>query len=68
MALATADATGAPSVRIVLLKSADAGGFVFFTNYESRKGRELAENTRAALCFYWPSLGAQVRVEGPAGA
>jgi pyridoxamine 5'-phosphate oxidase len=64
MALATADAAGAPSVRMVLLKSADASGFVFFTNYESRKAGELAANPRAALCFYWPSIGIQVRVEG----
>ena len=64
MALATADATGAPSARMVLLKSADNSGFVFFTNYGSGKGRELAANPRAALCFYWPSIGTQVRVEG----
>jgi len=64
VALATADASGAPSARMVLLKSADASGFVFFTNYESRKAREVAENPRAALCFHWPTLGAQVRVEG----
>jgi len=62
MALATASADGAPSVRMVLLKEADERGFVFFTNYESRKGRELAENPRAALLFHWP--GRQVRVEG----
>jgi pyridoxamine 5'-phosphate oxidase len=64
VALATADASGAPSVRMVLLKAVDAAGFVFFTNHESRKGRELSVNARAALCFYWPTLGAQVRVEG----
>jgi pyridoxamine 5'-phosphate oxidase len=64
VALATADASGAPSVRMVLLKAADAAGFVFFTNYESRKARELEVNPRAALCFYWPTLGVQVRVEG----
>jgi pyridoxamine 5'-phosphate oxidase len=64
MALATADATGAPSVRMVLLKSADASGFVFFTNYGSRKAGELAKNPRASLCFYWPSIGTQVRIEG----
>ena len=64
VALATADATGAPSVRIVLLKAVDAAGFVFFTNYESRKARELDVNPRAALCFYWPAIGVQVRVEG----
>jgi pyridoxamine 5'-phosphate oxidase len=63
-ALATADASGAPSVRMVLLKAVDAAGFVFFTNYESRKARELSVNPRAALCFHWPTLGAQVRVEG----
>ena len=64
MALATADATGAPSVRMVLLKAVDAAGFVFFTNYESRKAAELVANSRAALCFYWPAIGVQVRVEG----
>jgi pyridoxamine 5'-phosphate oxidase len=64
VALATADATGAPSVRMVLLKGVDASGFVFFTNHGSRKARELAKNPRAALCFYWPTLGVQVRVEG----
>jgi pyridoxamine 5'-phosphate oxidase len=53
MTLATASADGAPSARTVLLKSADERGFVFFTNYESRKGRELAENARAALVFHW---------------
>lgn len=64
MAVATADAAGAPSVRMVLLKGADARGFVFYTNYDSRKGNELAENPRAALMFYWDSLGRQVRIEG----
>jgi pyridoxamine 5'-phosphate oxidase len=63
-ALATADARGAPSVRMVLLKGADARGLRFFTNYDSRKGRELATNPRAALCFYWPWIDEQVRVEG----
>jgi pyridoxamine 5'-phosphate oxidase len=62
VALATATSDGAPSVRMVLLKGADERGFTFFTNYESRKGRELAENPRAALLFHWP--GRQVRVEG----
>ena len=62
VALATATADGRPSVRMVLLKSAAEAGFTFFTNYESRKGRELAENPRAALLFYWPDR--QVRVEG----
>ena len=64
VALATADATGAPSVRMVLLKAVDEAGFVFFTNYESRKATELDVNPRAALCFYWPTIGVQVRVEG----
>nr|AGC71568.1 pyridoxamine 5'-phosphate oxidase [uncultured bacterium A1Q1_fos_517] len=64
MALATADATGAPSARMVLLKGVDARGFQFFTNYESRKGRELAENPRAALCWHWAWLEMQVRAEG----
>jgi pyridoxamine 5'-phosphate oxidase len=63
-ALATADRTGRPSVRIVLVKGADARGFSFFTNRESRKARELAENPRAALALWWPSLGEQVRAEG----
>jgi pyridoxamine 5'-phosphate oxidase len=63
-ALATADASGAPGVRMVLLKGVDAAGFVFFTNYESRKARALAANPRAALCFLWPTLRTQVRVEG----
>ena len=63
-ALASADASGRPSVRMVLLKSADETGFVFFTSYESRKGRELAANPRAALCFNWHGLGRQVRIEG----
>jgi pyridoxamine 5'-phosphate oxidase len=64
MALATASADGAPSARMVLLKGADERGFVFFTGYDSRKGRELAANPRAALLFYWTELGRQVRVEG----
>jgi pyridoxamine 5'-phosphate oxidase len=63
VALATATRDGAPSARMVLLKGADERGFTFFTNYESRKGRELAENPRAALLFHWPDR--QVRVEGP---
>lgn len=63
MALATATPDGRPSVRMVLLKQVDARGFVFFTNYESRKGRELEGNPRAALLFHRP--GIQVRVEGP---
>lgn len=64
-ALATADAHGAPSVRMVLIKRADGDGFVFFSNYESRKAGELAVNPRAALLFHWDLLGRQVRVEGP---
>jgi pyridoxamine 5'-phosphate oxidase len=64
VAVATASAAGAPSVRMVLLKRFDKRGFVFFTNYESRKGRELTENPRAALLFYWDALGRQVRIEG----
>lgn len=64
MALATADAKGVPSVRMVLLKGADADGFVFFTNYESHKGKELAANPRASLCFWWDALQRQVRVSG----
>lgn len=64
MALATATASGAPSIRMVLLKSVDERGFVFYTNYESRKGQELADNPRAALALYWPWLNRQVRVEG----
>jgi pyridoxamine 5'-phosphate oxidase len=65
MAVATASAGGAPSVRMVLLKQYDALGFVFYTNYDSRKGQELAANPRAALLFYWDPLGRQVRIEGP---
>jgi pyridoxamine 5'-phosphate oxidase len=64
MILATADADGAPSARAVLLKGVDERGFAFFTNRESRKGRDLRENPRAALVFLWPALGRQVRVEG----
>ncbi len=64
MTLATAAAGGAPSARIVLLKGFDRGGFVFYTNYRSRKGRELAENPRAALLFHWAELEREVRVEG----
>src|SRR3954467_7417389 len=64
MALATAGADGAPSVRMVLLKGADERGFVFFTGYGSRQGGELEANPRAALLFHWDALGRQVRVEG----
>ena len=64
MILATADAAGQPSARTVLLKGYDARGFVFFTNYDSRKGRELAQNPRASLLFVWLELERQVRLEG----
>lgn len=64
MALATVGADGMPSIRMVLLKGADADGFVFYTNYESRKGVELLAHPSAALCFHWKSLRRQVRVEG----
>ena len=64
MTLATATSDGAPSARTVLLKDAGERGLSFFTNYESRKGAELAENPRAALVLYWHALGRQVRVEG----
>lgn len=66
VALATADGAGRPSVRMVLLKDVDDRGFVFYTNFESRKGKELAINGRAALLFHWKSLHRQVRIEGPA--
>jgi len=65
MALATVDADGLPDVRMVLLKDADARGFVFYSNVESAKGRELAANPKAALLFHWKSLRRQVRVRGP---
>lgn len=65
MSVATADAAGRPSVRILLLKEVDERGFVFYTNFESRKGDELTVNPFAALCFHWKALGRQVRVEGP---
>jgi pyridoxamine 5'-phosphate oxidase len=64
MTLATVDADGQPSARIVLLKGMDERGFTFFTNYESRKGLDLAANPRAALLFHWVQLERQVRVEG----
>lgn len=64
MTLATADAAGRPSARIVLLKSADERGFVFYTDYRSRKARELASNGRAALLFYWIELEREIRIEG----
>ncbi len=66
MTLATATRDGRPSARIVLMKTVEACGFTFFTNYQSRKGRELAENPRVALIFYWETLGRQVRIEGTA--
>ncbi|MCI0620452.1 MAG: pyridoxamine 5'-phosphate oxidase [Acidobacteria bacterium] len=65
MTLATATPDGKPSARIVLLKGFDEWGFVFFTNYESRKGRELTENPHAALVFYWIELERQVCINGP---
>jgi len=65
MAVATATAEGAPSVRMVLMKRCDERGFVFYTNYESRKALEVRANPRAALLFYWAVLGRQVRIEGP---
>ncbi|HET9065171.1 MAG TPA: pyridoxamine 5'-phosphate oxidase [Gemmatimonadales bacterium] len=64
MTLATADAAGQPNARIVLLKSVDRNGFVFFTDYRSRKGRELEANPRVALCFHWATLQRQVRING----
>jgi pyridoxamine 5'-phosphate oxidase len=64
VALGTADADGRPSVRIVLLRGVDERGFVFYTNYNSRKARDLAANPYASLCFDWPALEEQIRVEG----
>lgn len=64
MTLATADATGNPSARIVLLKGADEAGFTFFTNYESQKGKDLAIRPQAALLFHWHELERQVRIKG----
>ncbi|MBC8339419.1 MAG: pyridoxamine 5'-phosphate oxidase [Rhodospirillales bacterium] len=64
MALATATPDGCPSVRMVLLKAVDERGFVFYTNAESRKGRDIDANAQASLCFYWKSLRRQVRVDG----
>jgi pyridoxamine 5'-phosphate oxidase len=64
MTLATADAAGRPSARIVLLKAFDAAGFCFFTNRQSHKGRDMAENPRAALVFFWEALERQVRISG----
>ncbi|MFM5913661.1 MAG: pyridoxamine 5'-phosphate oxidase [Chakrabartia godavariana] len=65
MALATADAEGRPSVRMVLLKGHDPNGFVFYTNQRSRKGAQLAANGHVALLFHWKSLRRQIRIEGP---
>lgn len=62
--LATATPDGTPSLRVVLCRQVDARGFVFHTNYNSRKGRELAGNPNAALCFHWPELEEQIRIEG----
>jgi pyridoxamine 5'-phosphate oxidase len=64
MTLATADAEGQPSARVVLVRGVDARGFTFFTNFNSRKGRELDANPKAALCFHWITLDEQIRVEG----
>lgn len=64
VALATADEQGRPSARMVLLRGVDHRGFVFHTNYNSRKGRELTGNPHAALCIHWPSLDEQIRIEG----
>lgn len=64
MSIASVGADGQPSVRMVLLKDADTRGFVFYTNYESRKGRQLQETRKAALLFHWKALGRQVRAEG----
>jgi pyridoxamine 5'-phosphate oxidase len=64
-ALATADRDGRPDVRFVLLKSVDDDGFVFYTNLESAKGRDIAANPHAALVFHWHTIGVQVRVRGP---
>ena len=64
MTLATSTQDGKPSARIVLLKQIDNRGFTFYTNFNSRKGRELSSNPHATLVFYWPDLGRQVRIEG----
>lgn len=64
MALGTVEEGGQPAVRIVLLKGFDERGFVFYTNYEGRKGRHLLSHPKAALCFYWPTIDIQVRIEG----
>ena len=64
MTLATADLSGKPSSRILLLKGFDENGFVFFTNYNSKKGKDLQENPQAAMQFFWPELERQIRIEG----
>lgn len=64
MTLATCDAMGRPSARIVLIKGVDDRGMIFFTNYQSHKGQDLAANNRAALLFFWPELERQIRIEG----
>jgi len=64
MTLATADLTGKPSARILLLKGFDENGFVFFTNYSSKKGKEMEENPQASMVFFWPELERQVRIDG----
>lgn len=64
MALATVNPSGRPSVRTVLLKEARREGYIFVTNYESRKGQELASNSNAAIAFFWPGLERQIRIEG----
>jgi len=64
VALATVDGRGQPSVRMVLLRGVDERGFVFYTNYDSRKAKELAGNPRAAICIHWPTLEEQIRIEG----
>jgi pyridoxamine 5'-phosphate oxidase len=66
IALATSGTNGQPSLRVVLLRGVDARGFVFYTNYGSRKARELTANPRAALCQHWPTLEEQIRIEGTA--
>jgi len=63
--LATCDAAGIPSARMILIKSFDERGFVFYTNLQSRKAKEFEKNVRVALCFYWKSLKKQIRIEGP---
>jgi pyridoxamine 5'-phosphate oxidase len=65
VALATVDEEGLPDVRMVLLKGFDSNGFVFYTNFESRKGREILASMKAAMCFHWKSLRRQVRIRGP---